>query len=409
MGDVSLFSALWNIVAEAAPFLLLGFVAAGLFRALIPEQQVFRLLGQDGFRSVLLASLIGVPLPLCSCSVIPAATALRQSGASRGATTSFLISAPETGVDSISITWALMDPIMTVTRPLAAFATALLTGSAINRLADPDAGRAASAGAPADPARQLGPASSTMADGPATPGTPSDAPGRPANEPADDCCSPCCAEPEPSAAAAGADDRRAGAGLRDRRAAAADGIRYAFGPLLDDLAPWLALGFALAAIIAVLVPDGLLTAVPAGWISATLMMLVATPVYVCAAAATPIAAALILKGLDPGAALVLLLVGPATNVTTMLVVLRFMGRKVLAVYLAGVAASALAFGFAINALYAGLGIDLAALITLTEAGGTSALQAIAAIVLLALLAASFWRRLSARRADREPAVTPVIR
>ncbi|HEX9698852.1 MAG TPA: SO_0444 family Cu/Zn efflux transporter [Acidobacteriota bacterium] len=426
MGNVSFFSTLWNIVAEAAPFLLLGFVAAGLFRALIPERQVFRLLGQDGFRPVLLASLIGVPLPLCSCSVIPAATALRQSGASRGATTSFLISAPETGVDSISITWALMDPIMTVTRPVAAFATALLTGAAINRLADPDAGRAAAGGAPADPARQLGPASSTMADGPAARGTPPNAPVLPANGPADDCCSPCCAEPEPTTAAdaattaaiaapddprasPGTDDRRSGGAVRDRRAAAADGIRYAFGPLLDDLAPWLALGFALAAIIAVLVPDGLLTAVPAGWISATLMMLVATPVYVCAAAATPIAAALILKGLDPGAALVLLLVGPATNVTTMLVVLRFMGKKVLAVYLAGVTASALAFGFAINALYAGLGIDLAALITLTEAGGTSVLQTIAAIVLLALLAASLWRRLSARRTAREAAVTPMIR
>jgi hypothetical protein len=106
---------------------------------------------------------------------------------------------------------------------------------------------------------------------------------------------------------------------------------------------------------------------------------------------------------------VLLLVGPATNVTTMLVVLRFMGRKVLAVYLAGVAASALAFGFAINALYTGLGIDLAALITLGDTGETSPLQSIAAILLLALLAASLWRRLSPRRAGREPAVTPVIR
>ena len=127
---------LWNdyvdvtltLVAESAPYLLIGFALAGLLKAVVPEDKVYKHLGDNRFKSVTLASLFGIPLPLCSCSVLPVATSLRRSGASKGATTSFLISTPETGLDSIGITYALLDPIMTVARPLGAFATAVFTG-----------------------------------------------------------------------------------------------------------------------------------------------------------------------------------------------------------------------------------------------------------------------------------------
>jgi len=122
------------LLAEAAPYLLLGFVLAGLLKVFVSERLVTRHLGGNSLKSVFLASLYGTPIPLCSCSVIPTATALKKAGASKGATTSFLISTPETGVDSISVTWALLDPVMTVVRPVAAFLTALVTGSAVNVL-----------------------------------------------------------------------------------------------------------------------------------------------------------------------------------------------------------------------------------------------------------------------------------
>jgi hypothetical protein len=323
MDDATLISALVNIVAESAPFLLFGFAAAGLLRALIPERRIYELLGEDSFRSVLLASLIGVPLPLCSCSVIPVATGLREGGAGKAATTSFLISTPETGVDSISITWALMDPLMTVARPLAAFITALATGSLVGLL-------------PAD----AGPEQT------------------PAAVPESCCCDDRCA----ADADTRADAPRAG-GLRR---ALSDGLRYAFGPLVDDLAVWLAIGFLLAA-------------------------------------------ALILKGLDPGAALVLLLVGPATNVATVLVVYRFLGRSVLAVYLLGVTVCALAFGATINALYAGLGLNPTAVADALAGETVGALQAICAVVLVLLLAWRLLRRASRAVGRSEPDAAGVLR
>ena len=126
--------AIWMVLAESGPYLLVGFAIAGFLAVFVPTRWVARRLGGDDARSVATAALIGVPVPLCSCSVIPTATQLRRSGASRGATTSFLISTPETGVDSIGATWALMDPLMTVVRPVAAFITAFSSGIAVNLL-----------------------------------------------------------------------------------------------------------------------------------------------------------------------------------------------------------------------------------------------------------------------------------
>lgn len=128
----------WIVLAESAPYVLFGFFAAGVLKALIPQEAVARHLGPSNFRSVLKAAIFGVPLPLCSCGVIPAAVELRKQGASRGASASFLVSVPETGVDSIAITYALLDPVMTVLRPVAAFFTAIVTGVAINRIPDRD-------------------------------------------------------------------------------------------------------------------------------------------------------------------------------------------------------------------------------------------------------------------------------
>lgn len=131
---IGVFLESWEVLVESAPYVLFGFFAAGLLKAYLPEQMVAKHLGKNSTASVLKASLFGIPLPLCSCGVIPAAIELRKHGASKGASASFLVSVPETGVDSIAITSALLDPVMTIVRPVASFFTAILTGLFINRL-----------------------------------------------------------------------------------------------------------------------------------------------------------------------------------------------------------------------------------------------------------------------------------
>ncbi len=309
--------AIWVILCESGPFLVAGFLIAGLLKVLIPEEKVFRHLGQPTFRSVAVASCCGVPIPLCSCSVVPTAIALKRSGASKGATTSFLISTPETGVDSIGVTWALMDPVMTIMRPISALVTALTAGGLVNKLDREEWGDE----------EQLD---------------------------QEECCSDGACEAPPTGA------------LEIGRAAA----RYAFGPLMADLTPSFVFGFVLSALIMVLVPDNFVgDQLPGGWPSMLAMLVVGIPVYICATASTPVAAVLVAKGLDPGAALVFLLAGPATNLATLHVVRSFLGRRVLLAYLGSIAACALLMGWVVNGIYATLRIPPSAVVRAPDALG----------------------------------------
>lgn len=347
-----------GITIETAPWLLVGFALAGWLKVLLPEGLVAGHLGGDDLGAVTRASLYGAPLPLCSCSVIPFAATLRRSGASKGSTTSFLIATPETGVDSISVTWALLDPLLTVVRPLVAVVTAIVTGLGVNLL---------------------------VRRGWDDPGTDAD---RDLDEA---CCDSACGDTP----AAGDHDHGAPAGP-----AWLAGLRYGFGPLLDDLTPTLVPGLVLSALLAAFLPDDLLTGHLAPGLPSMLAMLVLSlPLYICATASTPLAAVLIAKGLDPGAALVLLLVGPATNLATLLVVVRLLGRRVLAVYLAGLAGVALVAGALVGRWYEHSGLDLGAALdqALHEEHGP---VAVAAAVLLALLLGVSGLRLMRQRAAR---------
>ena len=341
------FGVMLTLVAESAPYLLIGFALAGILKAIVPEDKVYKHLGDNRFKSVILASLFGIPLPLCSCSVLPVATSLRRSGASKGATTSFLISTPETGLDSIGITYALLDPIMTVARPLGAFATAVFTGSVVNFVVR--RGWDGDTEIPADEPHDLahdhdhGHDHSTVY----TPG---------------------------------------GVGKRSLKEVTRDSMTYAFGPLLDDLTVWLIIGLLVSGLIAILVPDDFFgSVIPAGFVSSVLMLLIGTPMYICAAAATPVAATLIAKGLDPGAALVLLLVGPATNATTIAIIARLLGRRVLVLHLIGVTGSALLLGLLINAVYSYFAVDLSAIVARVVESGLSPLNIVATVLFVYLL------------------------
>ncbi|MEE2940617.1 MAG: SO_0444 family Cu/Zn efflux transporter [Planctomycetota bacterium] len=348
--------ALWMILVESGPYLLVGFVIAGVLSVIVPATWIARKLGGNDVRSVATAAIIGVPVPLCSCSVIPTATQLRRSGASRGATTSFLISTPETGVDSIGATWALMDPLMTVVRPIAAFLTAFVSGIAVNLLGQESKGPSGPLDTP-----------ETSADG-------------------GSCCSHTNTDTQDHGHDHDHGDENSNAPLARRV------LRYAFGTLLDDLTPWFLIGFAVSGLIVVAVPDGFFTGTLFdGWVAMVAMLFAGVPLYVCATASTPIAAAMMAKGLAPGAALVFLLAGPATNIATMLVVRDLLGRRVLAIYLTSIAALSLLLGAVVNRLYPAFGLDPRAMDVTPGAMDHGPIATAAGALLAVLLARSAWR------------------
>ncbi len=369
--------AVWFVLTSSGPYLLLGFVIAGLLKVLVPERWIVSQVGRDDTRSVAVASLLGLPLPMCSCSVIPAATQLRRAGASKGATTSFLISAPEVGVESVGVTWALMDPLMTVVRPLSAFFTAFVSGTLVNSLV-----RRGEDGAREEHAHEQG-QDHEHGHGHAQLHAHVHDPALGPDH--GDACT--------------LDHDHSGADTEDtsvpplRRA-----LRYAFGPLLDDLAPWLLLGFLLAGLIVVAVPDSLFTegALLSGPLALVVMLFVGLPLYLCASAATPVAAALMAKGLDPGAALVLLLAGPASNIATILIVRQLLGRRTVVVYLASIAACSLALGALVNALYPFLGLDPTAM----RVGDPTPRYGVVSLAAGALVAVLVLRAAVKQRVDR---------
>jgi len=338
----------WAVLCEAAPFMLFGFFIAGMLKALLPDTWMTRHLSGRGPLSVFKAALMGVPLPLCSCGVLPAALGLRRQGAGAGATTAFMISTPETGVDSLAVTYAMIDPLMTLLRPVAAFVTAIMAGLAANLL----------------PERLL-PASAAQAGQVAGGGC---------------SCGGGCADSPATPA-------RPGLGARVRC-----GLGDAFGDMLADVGGWLLVGVLVAAGISLFLPPDLFLGVLGGEFSSMLaMLLVGVPMYVCASSSTPIAASLILKGLSPGAALVFLLAGPATNATTLTVMARTFGTALTAVYLSSIVVCSLAFGFLANRVYMALGFDIHAVLgqvneVLPAWIGTASALLLLALTLRALLA-----------------------
>jgi len=335
--------AAWLILCTSAPYVLFGLLMAGILKAIIPDSFVTRHLGGSTARSVVKAALLGVPLPLCSCGVVPVAASLKKQGAGPGPTTAFLISTPETGVDSIAITYALLDPVITVIRPLAAFITATTAGLLVNLL-------------PAKPHEPACPA------------------------PNGSCC--CEAKHKPTNSP----------GMRLSRAIP-DGIRYAFTQILGDIGPYLLTGIAIAGLITWMIPDGFIEQhLGSGLPSMLIMLAVGIPLYVCASASTPIVAALALKGLSPGAALVFLLAGPATNAATITVVAGLLGKRVAVVYVSVIAVCALVMGMAVNVLYGWLALDISDWATGAHHSEGGLFSTLAAIALLGLIARAVARR-----------------
>ena len=284
---------IFDLINGMAPYLLLGFFLAGVMHAFVPQTLYRRYLGGHSFRTVLNAALLGIPLPLCSCGVIPTAMSLRKEGASKGATVSFLISTPQTGVDSIIATYSLMGLPFALIRPLVALVTSLLGGCLVNKLDDKES-------------------------------------------------------PEVQQGASSVAEDVAQKSFVQRMKSA---FRYAFVEMMQDIGRWLLLGLVVAGLITVFVPDSFFALFADKPLLSMLLVLVfAVPMYLCATGSIPIAVALILKGLSPGTALVLLMAGPAVNVASMLVISKVMGKKTLALYLLSIVSGAIFFGLGIDYL-----------------------------------------------------------
>lgn len=277
---------------EMSPYILLGFLIAGVMHAFVPQQTFARHLSGTGFKAVVKSALIGIPLPLCSCGVLPTAIAMRRNGASRAASTAFLVATPQTGIDSIAATWSLLGPAFALIRPIAALVTAILGGVAVGKTEKEDV-----AGVPA-------------------------------------------AEKE-----AEAPDEKSW------KEKCLDALRYGYIDLVGSIGGWLVTGLIVAALITVYVPADFFSVLGSRPIfSMIAVLIIAVPMYVCATGSIPIAMSLMLKGLSPGTALVLLMAGPAANFASFTLISREMGRKSTILYLASIIIGAIAFGLAIDYL-----------------------------------------------------------
>jgi hypothetical protein len=349
----------WHVLLESAPFMIFGFFVAGLLKAFVKPDFVSKNLGSGKTSDIVKASLLGIPIPLCSCGVIPAAAQIKEQGAGKGATASFLISTPETGVDSIAVTWALLDPVMTVLRPLTAFISAIAAGIAVNFFDKKDTQKTV-----AMQEIKLGPVAD-LDEGNCNSG---------------DCgCSGCGCGHDEHGHSHGESPKGVIPKIKY-------GLEYAFGELLQDIGTWFIAGVILAGIFSALIPEGFIeNNLGDGFLSLLIMLVAAVPLYVCATASTPIAAALALKGLSPGAALVFLLAGPATNAASFTVVTKMLGRKSAFIYLCSIIVSALILGMLTNWLYSLLGLDISSWVNPAEIETHGILSVLSAVVLLAMI------------------------
>ncbi|MEM7052837.1 MAG: SO_0444 family Cu/Zn efflux transporter [Acidobacteriota bacterium] len=375
----------WETFFLAAPFVLFGLLVAGVLHVLISRRTVERWMGSPGLGAVSKAAAFGVPLPICSCGIVPVSIELKRKGASRPANLSFLITTPESSADAVFLTWAMLGPVMAVARPIASFFTALIAGVlaiAGGRDAASEGGR----GEETEPADGEDAAAASAGDHDHGESAPAGHDHHHHHH-------------HPHQHAAPVDEgavrwgdlwtmvrQRDGAGLRRllRRVG-----HYAFVEMLDDIAFWLVIGFLLAGVIVALVPENL--AAGGGLLPMLVLLVAGIPLYMCASASTPVGAALVAKGVSPGAAMVFLLAGPATNAASVVLLLQHFGRRFVRIYLVSIAVGALLTGLALDFLLGAAGWQVAARLS-SESSGVVGLLHTASVVLFGALL--LWRLLS---------------
>lgn len=329
---------LWVLLQEMAPYLLIGFLFAGILKVFFPKKLIRKYIGGANLRSVIYASLLGVPMPLCSCGVLPTGISFFKNGASRGSTVSFLVSTPQTGVDSIIATYAMLGLPLALLRPVIALLSGIMGGALTNYF-----------GGSVNAAEQLRSAKEEVGD-------------------------------------------------RSMR----ELFRYGYVEMLQDISKWLIIGFLVAAFLALLIPtDFFVTTIRNEYLSMLLILVASIPLYVCATGSIPIAAVLLMKGLSPGAAIVFLMAGPATNAATMAVISNTMGKRTFWLYLISIIGGALLFGTIVNELIPRNWI-LNAIPNIQHGGhihGNNLIKIVSGIVLILLIINGYLQKYLAKRAS----------
>ncbi len=321
-----------------APWLLFGFFAAGVLSVFFSPAYIYKHMGKPGIKSIFKAALFGVPLPVCSCGVIPITVSLKKQGAGRGAAGSFLISTPQTGLDSFFATYAMLGWAFAIFRPIVAFITGIIGGLLMENFGKPRAENEEDEG----------------------------------TNPEDD-------------------DQPRVHGWKTVPAI----LHYGFIKLLGNIASALLVGLILAALINLFVPpDFGAKYLKSDWLAMPAMLLFGIPLYVCSTASIPIAASLILKGISPGAALVFLITGPATNIATITIMSKVLGKKAVVIYILTVAAAAIAAGYIFNLL--NVNIPVMDFIRPDGKMQISLLQKASCIILYTLLVFTISQRLARR-------------
>jgi len=343
------FEALVSLSNAMAPYILFGLVFAGILHELVPETIVTKHLGKESIASVIKSTIFGIPLPVCSCGVIPLATSIKKSGASKGATLSFLISTPITGVDSILATYGMFGWVFTIYRVFTSMIIAMLAGVLTN-LFD----KTEKEVKPAFSALNVG---NTNITKPSFAATNSFSPLINKKEETKSCCS-------------------SGMGEGDKKTpfSITKALRYAFFTLLSDIAKPLFLGLIIGALITVAIPQNLSDIlVEYSWLSYIIVIAIAIPMYVCATSSLPIAAGLMLSGVSAGAAFVFLSAGPATNTVTIGVVKKMLGSRALYIYLGSIAVGSVLFGLGLDYIFSATEINPQSLVHMEEHAGAIAM------------------------------------
>ena len=403
---------LWNSFLLLGPMLLLGLFLAGLIHVFISRDAVLRWLHRDSLKSVASSAAIGVPMPLCSCSVVPVVAEMRRKGASRSACMSFLITAPETGADSILVTNAFFGPVAAVVRPVISFITGVMAGIfCIGMIRDGEE--------PAPPAdsghdhdhhghdhdhdhdhdhshKTLIPGDDDCYISPATLRAFFVTWLVRLNEGIGQARSMTWVKPDfyreslsiPESATTRRDET--GSGLDDLSftTVCKHILRYGFVEVADDILFALLVGVILGGVLYLAIPDNLMAYEYARWLSYPAMVLVGIPLYICASASTPIAAALVAKGFSPGAALVFLMTGPATNTGTIAIVASQFGARFASVYVGSVIVVTVVLGIAVDLLLLAFGLSLSVNLDASDSPALAAIQWAGALGLFALM---FWR------------------
>ena len=321
--------ALFDLSNAMAPYILFGLLFAGILHELVPDTIVSKHLGKSSILSVLKATIFGIPLPVCSCGVVPLATSIKKSGASNGSTLAFLISTPITGVDSILATYGMFGWAFTIYRVISSMIISIIAGVLTNFYGQDETKTqpkpAFSAVNVAKPQMAMGFSAVQI----------------PKKEESSSCCASSCGCEETQLS----------------RFSLKNAVTYAFGTLLKDIASPLLFGLILGALITIAIPQNLSEILTEySWLSYIIVIIIAVPMYVCATASLPIAAGLMLAGVSPGAAFVFLSAGPATNTVTIGVVKKMLGVRTLYIYLGTIIIGSVLFGFGLDYVLADVSV-----------------------------------------------------